>query len=55
MPTMMDQENEQIHLKSLVMDAGAIATGDDLFENLTKTNPATHASHLKSQMTNYQG
>ena len=47
------QPADKLQLKNLVADSGGPAIGDDLFDNLTKTNPATHASQLKSQMTNY--
>ena len=44
---------DKLQLKTLIADSGGPATGDDLFDNLTKTNPAAHASQLKSEMTNY--
>ena len=48
MPTMKDDEPDKLNLKNLVMDSGGAATGDDLFENLTKTNPITHATNMKT-------
>ena len=53
MPTINDTVPDKLNLKNLIMDSGGAATGDDLFENLTKTNPMTHATNMKTQMTNY--
>ena len=44
---------DKLQLKNLVADSGGAATGDDLFDNLTKTHPGSLAAQLKSHMTNY--